>query len=81
MSSKKKTIKSNYNASDDVLAEIQIDKKLKIKILRYKDAFYIDLRKYFGIYPSRKGIRIPVGVFMDITKNKDVIDGIKKTLG
>jgi hypothetical protein len=77
---KKSKLKTAYNISDDVLAEIPIDKKLKVKILKYKDAFYIDIRKYFGIYPSRKGIRISTSVFSDLVKNKEIMDKVKSTL-
>ena len=79
-SNKKSKLKTAYNVADDVLAEIPIDKKLKVKILKYKDAFYIDIRKYFGIYPSRKGIRISTSVFSDIIKNKEIMDQVKNTL-
>jgi len=79
-SNKKSKLKTAYNISDDVLAEIPIDKKLKVKILKYKDAFYIDIRKYFGIYPSRKGIRISTSTFSDIIKNKEIMDQVKNTL-
>lgn len=81
MSSKKKSnLKTAYNIADDVLAEIPINKKLKVKILKYKDVFYIDIRKYFGIYPSRKGIRISTSTFSDIIKNNEIMDQVKKTL-
>ena len=79
-SNKKSKVKSSYNIADDVLAEIPIDKKLKVKILKYKDVFYIDIRKYFGVYPSRKGIRISTSTFSDIIKNNEIMEKLKSTL-
>ena len=66
-------IKKDKN-SDDLLKEFNINKKLKVRIIKYGNRNYIDVRKYFGSYPSKKGIRLSIRNYLDIMNNKEIID-------
>ena len=66
--------KRNYDLNDKRLVSIQLEKNIKVCLLENEKGQYIDIRKYYNDFPTKKGIRIEVHTF------KDVIESLKEEL-
>jgi hypothetical protein len=70
--SSKVTKKGSYDGQGSVLYEIRISKELILRRIRDSYGEWIDLRKFWKDYPTKKGIRLNYKIFMDL------FDHIKK---
>lgn len=76
---KKTKEKKPYDLNDLELKTISLNENLKVRLIANDNGYFIDLRKYFKGYPTKKGIRILATKFIaaaDMLK-KDVDDIFK----
>ena len=66
--------KREYDLTDKIICSIQLDKNIKVSMIENEKGQYVDIRKYFNDFPTKKGIRIEVHTF------KDVIESLKEEL-
>ena len=45
------------------IKEIELDNNIMLRLLEYEKKIYVDIRKYFKGYPTKKGIRIGYDTF------------------
>lgn len=60
--------KFSYKLIDEELKKIELEKNIILRLLKSDGKLYIDLRKYYKNYPTKRGIRIPYEVFMETVK-------------
>lgn len=60
--------KFSYKLIDEELKKIELEKNIILRLLKSDGKLYIDLRKYYKNYPTKRGIRIPYDVFMETVK-------------
>jgi hypothetical protein len=58
-----KTTKFIYSLPEEELKKISLDKGLFVRLLRVDGKEYVDLRRYYKNYPTKKGIRLPYSTF------------------
>lgn len=58
-----KTVKFIYSLPEEELKKISLDKGLFVRLLRVDGKEYVDLRRYYKNYPTKKGIRLPYSTF------------------
>ena len=66
--------KTEYDLHDKKLVSIQLEKNIQVCLLENEKGQYVDLRKYYNDFPTKKGIRIEAHAF------KDVIESLKEEL-
>lgn len=60
--------KFSYKLIDEELKKVELEKNIILRLLKSDGKLYIDLRKYYKNYPTKRGIRIPYDVFMETIK-------------
>ena len=60
--------KFSYKLIDEEIKKIELEKNIILRLLKSDGKLYIDLRKYYKNYPTKRGIRIPYDVFMETIK-------------
>lgn len=60
--------KFSYKLIDEEIKKIEIEKNIILRLLKSDGKLYIDLRKYYKNYPTKRGIRILYDVFMETIK-------------
>ncbi len=60
--------KFSYKLIDEELKKVELEKNIILRLLKSDGKLYIDLRKYYKNYPTKRGIRIPYDVFMETVK-------------
>lgn len=65
-----KSPKMVYNIEEEELKKIEVDKNIYLRILRYLDDIYIDIRKFYKNFPTKQGIRFKLSVY---NKIKDLL--------
>ena len=60
--------KFSYKLIDEELKKVELEKNIILRLLKSDGKLYIDLRKYYKNYPTKRGIRIPYEVFMETVK-------------
>jgi hypothetical protein len=61
-----------YSLPEEELKKIALDKGMFVRLLKIDGKEYVDLRRYYKNYPTKKGIRLPYSTFkviMDIFNN------------
>ena len=48
---------------ETTIKEIELDNNIILRLLEYEKKIYVDIRKYFKGYPTKKGIRIAYETF------------------
>ena len=61
--------KREYDLTDKITCSIQLDKNIKVSMIENEKGQYVDIRKYFNDFPTKKGIRIEVHTFKDVIKS------------
>ena len=70
--------KREYDLNDKSICSIQLDKNIKVALIENEKGQYVDIRKYYNEYPTKKGIRIEASVFKTVVESlKDELDNIK----
>lgn len=70
--------KRDYDLNDKRIMSIQLEKNVKVCLLENEKGQYVDFRKYYNDFPTKKGIRIEVHTFKDIIESlKEELDKIK----
>ena len=67
---KKKIIKPKviYSVEEVELKKIEVDKNIILRVIAANDDTYIDIRKYYKGYPTKKGIRFKRKIYDSIKK-------------
>lgn len=60
-----------YNLDDIILQQINIDKNLVLRVIENANGKFIDIRRFYKEYPTKKGIRFTYGTF---AKLKDLLE-------
>lgn len=60
--------KFSYKMIDEEMKKIELEKNIILRLIKSDGKLYIDLRKYYKNYPTKRGIRIPYDTFMEATK-------------
>lgn len=68
------TKKNEYKLTDKNICSIQLDGNIKVMLLENEKGVFVDIRRFFNEYPTKKGVRIDVKTF------KTVIDSLKSEL-
>lgn len=63
-----KKTKKNYDLVDDELKTVTLDNNLVVKLLANNKGVFVDFRKYYKGYPTKKGIRIIATKFLEVAK-------------
>lgn len=70
--------KRDYDLNDKRIMSIQLDKNIKVCLIENEKGQYVDIRKYYNDFPTKKGIRIDAHIFKDVTESlKEELDKIK----
>lgn len=69
-----KKVKRTYDLVDDELKVITLDNDLVVKLIANNKGVFVDFRKYYKGYPTKKGIRILATKFQEVAKvmNDDI---------
>lgn len=73
-----KKVKTTYDLIDDELKVITLDNDLVVKLIANNKGVFVDFRKYYKGYPTKKGIRIIATKFKEVARV--MIDDIDKLL-
>ena len=65
-----------YDLVDDEIKTITLDNDIVVKLIANNKGVFIDFRKYYKGYPTKKGIRILASKFSDVANL--LSDDIKK---
>lgn len=57
-----------YKVEEAEIKKVEIEKNVFLRIIQTSDDKYIDIRKYYKGYPTKKGIRFKTKVFNLIKK-------------
>lgn len=63
-----KKVKTTYDLIDDELKVITLDNDLVVKLIANNKGVFVDFRKYYKGYPTKKGIRIIATKFKEVAK-------------
>lgn len=63
-----KKTKKSYDLSDNEIKVINIDGDIVIKLISNNKGVFVDLRKYYKGYPTKKGIRIYARTYQEISQ-------------
>lgn len=76
-----KKVKRTYDLVDDELKVITLDNDLVAKLIANNKGVFVDFRKYYKGYPTKKGIRILATKFQEVSRvmNDDINRLIPKT--
>ena len=61
-----KSAKKTYDLVDDELKVITLDNDLVVKLIANNKGVFVDFRKYYKGYPTKKGIRIIASKFNEL---------------
>lgn len=69
-----KKVKRTYDLVDDELKVITLDNDLVVKLIANNKGVFVDFRKYYKGYPTKKGIRILATKFQEVARvmNDDI---------
>lgn len=69
-----KKVKRTYDLIDDELKVITLDNDLVVKLIANNKGVFVDFRKYYKGYPTKKGIRILATKFQEVARvmNDDI---------
>lgn len=59
-----------YHVEEEELKKVEVDKNIYLRIIKYLDDLYFDLRKYYKGFPTKQGIRFKLEVY---NKIKDLL--------
>ncbi len=63
-----KKAKKTYDLVDDELKVITLDNDLVVKLIANNKGVFVDFRKYYKGYPTKKGIRILATKFQEVAR-------------
>ena len=63
-----KKVKRTYDLVDDELKVITLDNDLVLKLIANNKGVFVDFRKYYKGYPTKKGIRILATKFQEVAR-------------
>lgn len=66
-----KSPKIVYHVEEEELKKVEVDKNIYLRVIRYLDDLYFDLRKYYKGFPTKQGIRFKLSVY---NKIKDLLN-------
>lgn len=66
--------KREYDLNDRRIMSVQLDKNVRVTLLENEKGNFVDFRKYYNEFPTKKGIRIDAKVF------KDVVDSLQEEI-
>ena len=61
-----KKTKRTYDLVDDEIKVVTLDNDLVVKLIANNKGVFIDFRKYYKGYPTKKGIRISATKFQEV---------------
>ena len=61
--SKKKDKKKTYDIEDTIIREVTLTGDIRIKLISNINGYFVDIRKYYKQYPTKKGIRMLASKF------------------
>lgn len=76
----KKKKKKEYDIDDTIIRDVSLAGDIHVRLISNTYGYFVDIRKYFKNYPTKKGIRILATKFSaaaDYLK-KDLIDLVNK---
>ena len=65
-----------YDLEDEEMTKITLDNDIVVKLIANNKGIFVDVRKYYKGYPTKKGIRIIASKFTEVSKMLE--DDIKK---
>ena len=73
-----KKTKKTYDLDDTELRVITLDNDLVVKLIGNNKGYFVDVRKYYKGYPTKKGIRILATKFLEVSKvlKNDIVEHI-----
>ena len=70
--------KREYDLNDKSICSIQLDKNVKVALIENEKGKYVDIRRYYNDFPTKKGIRIEASVFKEVIESlKDELNNLK----
>lgn len=69
----KKTNRTTYDLVDDELKVVTLDNDLVVKLISNNKGVFVDFRKYYKGYPTKKGIRMLATKFREVAKIMDPV--------
>ena len=73
-----KKTKKTYDLDDNELRVITLDNDLVVKLIGNNKGYFVDVRKYYKGYPTKKGIIILATKFLEVSKvlKNDIVEHI-----
>ena len=59
----KKKIKRGYDIDDTIIRDITLSGDVHVRLISNTNGYFVDVRKYFNGFPTKKGIRILASKF------------------
>ena len=69
----KRTNRTTYDLVDDELKVVTLDNDLVVKLISNNKGVFVDFRKYYKGYPTKKGIRMLATKFREVAKIMDPV--------
>ena len=70
--------KREYDLNDKNICSIKLDKNIRVALIENEKGQYVDVRKYYNDFPTKKGIRIEASIFKDVIESlKDELNNLK----
>lgn len=63
-----------YTIEETELRKIEVSPNIFLRVIKTSENTYVDIRKYYKGYPTKRGIRFKLDVFDSI---KDILSDIK----
>ena len=73
-----KKVEKKYDLNDEELKVITLDNDIVIKLISNNRGVFVDVRKYYKGYPTKKGIRVIASRFREVARILD--DDIRKLI-
>lgn len=54
----KKKVKKEYDIDDTIIRDITLSGDIHVRLLSNTNGYFVDIRKYFNGFPTKKGIRM-----------------------
>lgn len=55
-----------YTIEDEEIKKIELEKDIVLRMIKNENNIYVDIRKFYKGYPTKKGIRITKKIFDSI---------------
>ena len=70
--------KREYDLNDRLIMTIKTENNLRASIIENDKGKFVDIRKYYNDYPTKKGVRMDCALFKQVAEKLNKINKIKQ---